>query len=208
MDKKELIKNTLLNFEEDLFSEIKEFFAAKDYISFSFCSMSSVSKEIFAEKLYDYFEKVEINTSKSFDKLIDKYMSNIDSIVSGKVAKAHRANKKNPHPIVPRARKYYEKADERRKEKTLENLVDFSRIMMCLYTAIIKNDKKEITDMNYSSDCLYIETIVDAMKNEQAVLGKSAKFNLKDFYDDDDFTFILLSLIYFYIKNNAAIGEY
>ena len=133
---------------------------------------ASVSKEIFAEKLYDYFEKVEINTSKSFDKLIDKYMSNIDSLVSGKVAKAHRANKKNPHPIVPRARKYYEKADERRKEKTLENLVDFSRIMMCLYTAIIKNDKKEITDMNYSSDCLYIETIVDAMENEQLIEQK------------------------------------
>ncbi len=208
MEKKEFIKKTILNFEEDLFSDVKDRFATKDYITFSFCSMNFVSREIFSEKLYDYFEKVEINTSKSFDKLLEKYMSNMDSLVSGKIAKAQKANKKNPNPIVPRARKYYDKADERRKEKSFDNLIDFSRIMMCLYTAIIKNDKKEITDMNYSSDCLDIETIVDAMEKEQAVIGKAAKFNLKDFYDDDDFTFILLTVIYYYIKNNVSIGEY
>ena len=208
MDRKEFIEGTILKFEDDIFSELKEFFATKDYISFSFCSLNCVSKDIFAEKLYDYFEKVELNTSKSFDKLVEKYMSNMDSIISGKVAKAHRANKKNPHPIVPRARKYYEKADERRQEKSFENLIDFSRIIMCLYTAIMKNNKQEITDMSYSTDCLDLESIINSMENEKAVIGKSAKFDLSDFYDDDDFTFILLSLIYFYIKNNATIGEY
>ena len=201
MDRKEFIENTILNFEDEIFSELKEFFINEDYISFSFYTLNSISKELFAEKLLDYFEKVEIQTSKSFDKLIEKYMANLDSIVCGKIAKEHKPTKKNPEHILPRARKYYNKAISIKKDNSIQSLIDYSRIMMCLYAKIIKTDDKEITEINYASECLNIKDITEAMKKEQNSLIKSSKFNLKDSYEDDFCTFVLVTIMYYYIKN-------
>ena len=201
MERKEFIENTILKFEDDIFSELKEFIINQGYISFSFYSLNSISRELFAEKLLDYFEKVEINTSKNFDKLIEKYISNIDSIVSGKIAKEQKANKKNPVHYVPRARKYYNKAASLKKNVTMQSLVDYSRIMMCLYIEIINTEEKEISDINYASECLNLKDIIDAMKKEQNPLIKSSKFNLKDSYGDDFYTLIMITIIYFHIKN-------
>jgi hypothetical protein len=201
MERKEFIENTVLKFEDDIFSELKEFTINQGYINFSFYSLNSISRELFAEKLLDYFEKVEINTSKNFDKLLEKYISNIDSIVSGKIAKEQKANKKNPVHYIPRARKYYNKAASLKKNVTMQSLVDYSRIMMCLYTEIINTEEKEISDINYASECLNLKDIIDAMKKEQNPLIKSSKFNLKDSYGDDFYTLIMITIIYFHIKN-------
>lgn len=201
MERKEFIENTVLKFEDDIFSELKEFIINQGYINFSFYSLNSISRELFAEKLLDYFEKVEINTSKNFDKLLEKYISNIDSIVSGKIAKEQKANKKNPVHYIPRARKYYNKAASLKKNVTMQSLVDYSRIMMCLYTEIINTEEKEISDINYASECLNLKDIIDAMKKEQNPLIKSSKFNLKDSYDDDFYTLIMITIIYFHVKN-------
>lgn len=201
MERKEFIENTILKFEDDIFSELKEFIINQGYISFSFYSLNSISRELFAEKLLDYFEKVEINTSKNFDKLLEKYISNIDSIVSGKIAKEQKANKKNPVHYIPRARKYYNKAASLKKNVTMQSLVDYSRIMMCLYTEIINTEEKEISDINYASECLNLKDIIDAMKKEQNPLIKSSKFNLKDSYGDDFYTLIMITIIYFHVKN-------
>lgn len=201
MNRKEFIDSTILKFEDDIFSELKEFFINQDYISFSFYSLNSISKELFAEKLLDYFEKVEINTSKTFDKLIEKYISNLDSVIGNRIAKEHKPSKKNPVHILPRARKYYNKAISMKKDVTFQSLIDYSRIMMCLYTEIIKTNDKEITEINYASECLSIKDITEAMKKEQNSLIKSSKFSLKDSYNDDFCTFVLMTVMYYYIKN-------
>lgn len=201
MERKEFIENTVLKFEDDIFSELKEFIINQSYINFSFYSLNSISRELFAEKLLDYFEKVEINTSKTFDKLIEKYISNIDSIVSGRIAKEQKANKKNPVHYIPRARKYYNKAASLKKNVTMQSLIDYSRIMMCLYTEIINTEEKEISEINFASECLKIKDIIDAMKKEQNPLIKSSKFNLKDSYGDDFYTLIMITIIYFHVKN-------
>ncbi len=201
MNRKEFIDSTILKFEDDIFSELKEFFINQDYISFSFYSLNSISKELFAEKLLDYLEKVEINTSKPFDKLIEKYISNLDSVIGNRIAKEHKPGKKKPIHILPRARKYYNKAIAMKKDVTFQVLIDYSRIMMCLYTEIIKANDKEITEINYASECLNIKDITEAMKKEQNSLIKSSKFSLKDSYNDDFCTFVLMTVMYYYIKN-------
>ena len=201
MERKKFIENTVLKFEDDIFSELKEFIINQGYINFSFYSLNSISRELFAEKLLDYFEKVEINTSKNFDKLLEKYISNIDSIVSGRIAKEQKANKKNPVHYIPRARKYYNKAASLKKNVTMQSLIDYSRIMMCLYTEIINTEEKEISEINFASECLKIKDIIDAMKKEQNPLIKSSKFNLKDSYGDDFYTLIMITIIYFHVKN-------
>lgn len=204
MNRKEFIDSTILKFEDDIFSELKEFFINQGYISFSFYSNNSISKELFAEKLLDYFEKVEINTSKSFDKLIEKYISNLDSVIGNRIAKEHKPSKKNPVHILPRARKYYNKAIAIKKDITSQSLIDYSRIMLCLYAEIIKTNGKEITEINYASECLNIKYITEAMKKEQNSLIKSPKFSLKDSYNDDYCAFVLLTVMYYYIKNKEC----
>lgn len=207
MKRQDFIKNTILKLDDDLFVKLKEHILKEKYMVFSFHNSESISKKIFAEKLSDYFEKVSINQSKPFDKLIDKYMSNIDSVVGGKIAKSQKPNKKNPNPIIPRARKYYDKIIGFSKEPNLQNIVDYSRIMMCLYTEIIKNDGKEISDMEYSSECLDINQIIDSLKKEQNGVLKHPKFDLASSYSIDICSFVILIIMFYHIKNNELAGE-
>ena len=81
MDKKELLKNTILSLDNDSFFELKTYFF-KDFFGFYFLDDSEVTQGIFAEKLYDYFEKVELNNNKDFPNLLQKYMQSLDDKVS------------------------------------------------------------------------------------------------------------------------------
>ncbi len=203
MNRKEFVEYTLFKFEDDLFFELKELFIKRELISFNFYSFDFITKELFAEKLLDYFEKVEINTSKSFEKLLEAYASNLDSVISGKVAKEHKPNKKNPVHILPRARRYYDKAISMKKIGDMQSLVDFSRIMMCLYMEIMSKNGEEIDEINYAFECLDINKIIDSLQKEQNNLLKLQKFNLKNPYGDDFFTFVLVTIVYYHIKNNG-----
>ncbi len=202
MNAKEFVANTILKFDDDIFARMREFFVNNGYISFAFCSLDSVSKEQFADKLCDYFEKVEIRNSKTFDKLIDKFITGLDFVIGFRVAKEQKPSKKNPVHFIPRARKYYDKACEIKKTRCHQSLVDYSRIMMCLYAEIIKTNGKEITEINYASECLNLESIVESMKAEQNRFQKTPKFNLKESLNEDTCSFVLLAVLYFYIKNN------
>ena len=61
---------------------------------------------------------------------------------------------------------------------------------------------KEITEINYASECLNLDSIVESMKAEQNRLQKTPKFNLKESLNEDTCSFVLLAVLYFYIKNN------
>ena len=208
MERQEFIENTILQLDKELFEEMRDFFINERYISFSFFAPEEISKAVFAEKIYDYFEKTEICDSKTFERLVEKYMLNFDSVISGKIAKEHKPTKRNPVHILPRARKYYDKADSLKKDIDLQRLVDFSRIMMCIYTEIIKSGDKEITELDYSIESIDIEKILDSLAKEQNNLLKKQKFDTKNHYDDDFCTFIFLIIMYYHIRNYETVGEY
>lgn len=166
-----LIRGTVLKMNQATFAQWKDALAGQ-YIVFSVIAPEEIDQEIMAEKLCDYFEKAELKNGKSFEKFVEVYFSNLDSIVAGRVVKAPQQRKKDEAPLpMPRARKYYEKAQEIRKGKlNLIGMIDYTRIMMCLYAAIIKNNGKEIQNFDFATSSLKIDDIILAMKEEQDAL--------------------------------------
>lgn len=167
-----LIRGTVLKMNQATFAQWKDALVGQ-YIVFSVIAPEEIDQEIMAEKLCDYFEKAELKNGKSFEKFVEVYFSNLDSIVAGRVVKTPQQRKKDEAPLpMPRARKYYEKAQEIRKGKlNLSGMIDYTRIMMCLYAAIIKNNGKEIQNFDFATSSLKIDDIILSMKEEQDALG-------------------------------------
>lgn len=209
MDYSEFIKTTVNTLKPDTYDQIKQILIP-EYLNFSIIPEEEITLGILSEKLCDYFEKLDLKTGKSFDKYVESYLKDLDSIVERRIEKTPQPKKNDPTPvIVPRARKYYEKAVSLKKTRTLStsNLVDYTRIMLCLYTAIIKNGFKEIGNFDFSSDCLNPLDIIDAMKNEQVKIGKKSKFDIKELYCSDTCTFILTIVIIYKIINDRVQEE-
>lgn len=213
MDYKEFVKSTVNAFQPDVFDRIKTVLIP-EYLTFSVIPEDGVTPAILSEKLCDYFEKLELKTGKSFDKYVEAYLKDLDSIVERRIEKTPPSKKNDPTPVaVPRARKYYEKAVSLKKTRSLSTgiLVDYTRIMLCLYTAIIKNDFKEIGNLDFSSECIIPLDIIAAMKNEQEPvaikIGKKQKFDIKELYCADTCTFILTIMLVYKILNDRIQGE-
>ena len=213
MDYKEFVKSTVNALQPDVFEQIKTVLIP-EYLTFSIIPEDGITPVILSEKLCDYFEKLELKTGKSFDKYVESYLKDLDSIVERRIAKTPQPKKNDPTPVVvPRSRKYYEKAVSLKKARTLATgvLVDYTRIMLCLYTAIIKSGFKEISNFDFSSDCINPLDIIAAMKNEQEPvaikIGKKQKFDIKDLYCSDTCTFMLTIILAFKILNDRVQEE-
>ena len=165
------------------------------------------------EKICDYFDKLELKTGKNFEKFINSYMDNIEVLVDQYVVKTPQSKKKDADPvIVPRARKYLEKAQSIRKVRSLSvrNLIDFTRITMCLYTAVISNNHKEISNFDFSAACIDPDTIIASLKDEESTILKIRKkrFDIRDLYCSDTCTFIVAIIILYKIVGDKIQGEY
>ena len=213
MEYREFVKKTVVPLRANIFEQIKKVLIP-EYLSFSVISEESVTSEILSEKICDYFEKLELKTGKSFDKHIESFFKDIESIVEKRIEKTPKPKKNDSAPlIIPRARKYYDKAASYKKARSLSTrtLIDYARIMFCLYTAIIKNDFKKVGNFDFSSECLNLNEIIAAMKNEQEPvainIGKTQKFDIKDLYCSDTCTFILTIILVFAIINETTQGD-
>lgn len=209
----DLVQGTVLKMNQATFTQWKDALVGH-YIAFSVISPEEINQAIMAEKLCDYFEKAEIKNGKSFEKFVDIYFSNLDSIVAERVAKTPQQRKKDEAPLpMPRARKYYEKAQEIRKRKfNVSVMIDYSRIMMCLYAAVIENGRKEILNLDYAVGSLKIDDIIASMQQEQDAfpfnIAKKKKFDTADFYSTDAITFILaITLLYKITGDNLEGGN-
>lgn len=213
MTYKDLVEATICNLSQPAFEGLKQLLLG-DFISFSIIDQEDVTIAILAEKVCDYFGTLEIKTSKVFDKYIESYLSELDSIVGPHVAKTPQAKKGDTTPVVvPRSRKYYEMAVTYKgvKKPSMTQLIDYSRIMMCLYSAAINNDGKPIDNFDYAVDCLVPTSIVDAMKSEEVSVvfppSKKKRFDTKELYSDDVCTLIILILFLCSIINGKVEGE-
>lgn len=147
----DFVVETLGSFDDYTFEMLKKALVG-EYLSFSVIKEDKVSKEELSEKVCDYFEKVTIKTGKSFDKLIEAYTKGIDYVVGNKIAKAPKAKKNSQvKEDTPRAAKYYEKALTIKNSRNLStrNLIDYSRIIFCLYMEIIKNNYSVISNFDF-----------------------------------------------------------
>lgn len=209
----DFVKITIESMDAPSFEVLKKALIG-EYLKFSVIHDEEVSKEELAEKMCDYFEKMELKTGKNFDKQVDAFIKGIDYIVGKRVAKTPKPKKNDTTPIiVPRARKYYEKAISIKNSKNLSsrNLIDYSRLMFCLYTEIVKNKYKEISELDYSANCLKPDSIIEWMKNEYDIQVKNLKknhFDIKELYSIDTCTFIISIIILHTIMSEKVQGDY
>lgn len=203
------IKTTVTNLDADLFNEMRDILV-DDYLPLSLAQKDDMSVAVLAEKLCDYFEKIELKTGKTFERLVEKYTADLDSVVGDKIAKEPKPQKNKPTPPTPRARKYYEKACILRKNNktSRRGLIDYTRIMLCLYAAIILNKGEEIKDFNYSINSINLTIIIEALRKETVLIGKKPKFETEPPYTSDRGTFILLIIMFYYMKSKEIVGEY
>ena len=211
MNYSELILETISNLSSELFDEVKNT-VADEMIHFSVVKKDEISPAILSEKVCDYIEKVQLHTGKAFEQQVEEYISKLDTIVGDRIAKPVKADKETGEGKTPRARKYYDRACIMKKScSTKQGLIDYSRIMMCLYMAILANNFEPITDFNFAIDCLNLFEIMNAMRNEKtdlfAGIGKRSRFDTKDEYGIDRCTFVLTVLMYYCIKSKEVTGE-
>ena len=207
MEYKEFITETVNQFNKAKFDSIKQSLLG-EYIRFNFISKEDVSQTIFEEKLCDYFEKLQLKTSRVFDKQLQSYTDGLNAIVEDRIAKAPKPKKDSKEPVaVPRARQYYDKARTilKSRDLTVRNIIDYSRIMLCLYVEIINNNFKPIENFDFSADCLDQNLIINAMKDEKRkALTLKYRFDTKELYSLDTCVFIMAIIMLHTIANERG----
>ena len=201
MESKSFLLSTMGDLDTPVFEELKKLLIG-DYITFAIVKPKDIKKSILAEKLYDYFGTLEIKTGTSFDKELTIYMNSLNAIVEPHIAKTPPTKKGDTQPSsIPRARKYYEKVVKIKDNKklTFSQVMDYSRIMLCLYAAIIKSKKEAINNFDYSLDCLNPKQILRSMKKEEVSIlippSKKQRFNTEELYSNDTCTLIITALM-------------
>lgn len=215
MDAKSFIEETVRKLEESRFEALKEKLLG-EYVTFSFFENEEISCELLSEKLADHIEKLKIKTDKSFDQVIANYMSAWDDMVKDLIKKEASPAKDDKKAELTRAKRYYNRVVgiKNEKEVTVEKLVDYSRVMMCLYAAIIKNEYKKISDFDFAVTCLDNEAITESMKSSYVYVAnfgvgpvtmgkkKKSRFNTKGKYSLDKSVFLLTEILFQCIMND------
>lgn len=208
MNRRELIEATVSSLDEKHFAGLRDTIFNR-YIPFSFFEKEDVDCIVIEEKINDYFRTVEALTGRTFDSIVDIYAGELEEVVDNKIIKYTGPKKDAPKT---RAMKYYEKALSLKKNglSTLEQITDYYRIMLCLYMAVINNKHKSISDFDFSSECLKGKMIMSALRDEEisTFMGTRKRFNDKGLYSKDRSTFIMLIIMYFYIKNKEIEDEF
>lgn len=113
-----------------------------------------------------------------------------------------------PKPL--RARRYYEKFAKKIEstEISFDAVVDYTRIMLCLYSSIIKNEYNKIDDFDYSFSVVNVQEIITAYCSDfKSHLPITSKPYVNQF-KLNNYSSIILMLLYYYIKANEVVGEY
>lgn len=180
-----------------------------EYIPVHVIAPDTATKYILAEKIHDYFEKLQYKTNKKFDDYIKYFMATLDDLVEPHIAKTPAAKKNEPVPVVPRARKYYEKANSIRKNlKTVSELTDYTRLMLCLYAAIIGSDEERICNFDFSISCLDPVVIEATLKGEKestlfGMKNPKPRFDTTDPYTSDTCFFVIAIIMLYTIIGDS-----
>ena len=202
-------QETILAMGPVFFERLKKALLEK-YISFHIMAPENVTKEILAEKLHDYFEKIQYKNRKKFDDLMKYYAAKLDDVVRPHIARTPNAKKDAPEPVTPRSRKYYEKAIEIGKAmKSVQELLDYSRLMMCLYAEIIKRGNETIDNLDFAVSSLDPAAIEAALKIEEEPLlfGAARRFDTSDPYNMDTCFFVIAITMLYAIIGNSLEGD-
>ena len=208
----EFVEGTVCTMEPSALELLKEILI-DEYLSFAILKRGRISAEVLAEKLCDYFSAVGIKTNRTFDRIIEAYMNDTDAITGHRVARTPQPKKGDEaSAATPRARKYYEFALKSKGSKDLSvgALLDYARILFCLYTASMSDKDKVIENFDLSLNCIDPNTILAHMKQEEVQIlfppGKKKRFELKEKYGADACTMVMTAIILCALINERNQG--
>lgn len=194
MKPKEFVESTWLDYSDVTIDCVLMDLNA--YIKFQF--LDDITKEVMAEKLYDHFTMVELKNNCDFNKFVKSYYKSINEIVGPQIETSKQKT---------RAQKYYEKAVSisKSKEINFQDLMDYTRIMMCLYMAVTKNQSKLISDFDLSKDCLDMDTILTFIRRETVptigINKRKPRFDFHNPYSMDSCFLLILTLLLYKLKD-------
>ena len=208
MYRKSFVKKTISSLTPKRFEKTKDILNSENYIPFDFVDAEKITRNILEEKVSDYFEKVELLAGgKKFSYVIDNYADALNSIVREHVEQSSLPLRNGSQPDT-RAKKYYDKACNLKKNglETFDDLLDYSRIMFCLYMAIINKKHGHISDFDYSSESLEGSKILASLRNEKTtnIMGTRKRFDTKGAYSTDRCALIMIIIMYQYIKSKEV----
>lgn len=209
MDRKEFITQTVGGLTQEAFVSLRNILLDDSFIPLGMTQAEKMDWGCFEEKLYDHFEKVELTSGRSFERLAQAYIEALDAVVAPRVAQSHQSIKDDETVImIPLARKYYnETVSAVNVEKPdMQQLTEYTRRMMCLYTAYLNNRGKEIYNLEDDASVLSAEKLMSALAKEK-VTGFSGKkknrFNLKVRFSVDRCIFIMAYMLIYSVIDRS-----
>lgn len=209
MDRKEFITQTVGGLTQEAFVSLRNILLDDSFIPLGMTQAEKMGWGCFEEKLYDHFEKVELTSGRSFERLAQAYIEALDAVVAPRVAQSHQSIKDDETVImIPLARKYYnETVSAVNVEKPdMQQLTEYTRRMMCLYTAYLNNRGKEIYNLEDDASVLSAEKLMSALAKEK-VTGFSGKkknrFNLKVRFSVDRCIFIMAYMLIYSVIDRS-----
>lgn len=206
------LNNTIICVDSTTFEQLK-FSLGKGSLcagmSFRYTNPEDVSTEVLAEKLQDYFDKVLIKGNPYNDPdyrlLFRKYLKQIASVVKPHIPQEPTQKKGQPKLPTPRTRKYYDYAItlQNKAESDFEALRDYSRIMFCLYVAVINAGGGSIEDFEYSRDCLDVNAIIEELQDEKEIKRSFGK----DSYNFGHSSLVIASVLLYTIMGDKTAEE-
>lgn len=210
MDRCDFLKHTVMTLEPADFEGLKDTLLAHTHIAFSIVSPDMVTQAVLAEKLCDYFKTIELLNKTNFSMLLEEYCKNLCSLVESR--KGGGLSKPGKKEVPSRAWIYYNKAVQLSEHRTdISAMIDFTRIVLCLYTAIIAAEYKEISDFNFAADSLNVEQILCSFKSETTEnllkRTKHSRFEFENPYSKDSASLVIAIILLHKILNDSLEGE-
>lgn len=201
------IKDTVLTLSPGNFEKLRDTLF-EDCLRFWFIPKDDITPEVLAEKLYDYFYNTLAVTGAPFDKQVFQYIKSVSDLVDMHIEQAKELED-GTQEEAPRARRFYEKAQEIKESRSAStnDILEFSRLMFCLYEATLRDRLNKIQDFDYSVDVIDPAKILDAMKKEtvEGMLGMKRKvFNLEGTCTQDISTMIIAAISLYKIAEDRA----
>ncbi len=201
------IKDTVLTLSPENFGKLRDSLLT-DCLKVWFIPKEDVTPEVLAEKLYDHFYKTFAVTGVPFEKQVFQYIKSISDLVDMHIEQA-RQTEDGTGEDAPRARRFYEKAQEIKESRSAStnDILEFSRLMFCLYEATLRDRLNKIQDFDYSVDVIEPARILDAMKKEtiDGMLGMKRKvFSLEGTCTQDISTMIIASIALYKIAEDRV----
>lgn len=205
------IQETVLDLTPENFGLLRDMLTedAPGILKFRYVAAEDITPEVMAEKLCDYFDKVTFKSGNFFSRQAFHYIEKLEAVVEPRIAKPEKTEEGEK---VCRARKYYQQALEIKVGKTIQPqaLLDFSRIVFCLYTATLQDRLYRIEDFEYSASVIDPVRLVTALADEttDVILGIKRKiFNFDDVYGLDSSAILIATLALVKILNDRVEGE-